>query len=784
MSRSLDNEVSWLTNRLDELRDSAAPTKEFDTTLLIPSQAPAVLSILGPQGIGKSTTLKYLCDRVAADSERVMTPVVSPERFADGDTLFGWVLAALNDLMPKDLPEASDDRAPARGDGLSLLGLADLLRRQEALARSTHQGALPAVTANPDELAEGVAAVTAAGLHLVTGWVTLLNGLASHVSQVVIPVDDADQVPGLLTTLLRDLRWLTVHPLVAVVVCVNEDMLLQSLLSGTELTEIDRDARTRHAKGVLTKALPRHLRLSVTPVPNSDRPRFVPPNERERLIELLRKFEISNPPEFGPHSIGDLFEMKLGDSTVASPYAETLPEIPRQLDQIWRELRGIATDPSRDQRAKTTAAAHRLIVHGIERAHEEVPNLPHDTINFFTSNQQGLSVEFDFDQVRASAKIGAGYTVYGYAREGRVSVRRFDELLFRKRLDEPGPKGVPQLSSELPHSFTNAHYLALDLAEPEDLKDPPLTLWGYKSRPSLPGGSNWYGTIDVDYQGEDTDHRFAPVPAWENYYDYYLYIAAWNTIWTAVRNSGSERQRELLEWALLKHMLFVTEVQRHRAIDPELIEPIVDEIKSINAGNWAPSADLDRLAAALDQLYGGSAANRSVRDNDMDYWIEVYLPWSADALLQVPELGERILEMRNELLAKHDTSHQANEKCAEALDTRLRKHLSSDWIEVSLGLLERFDSGAAARLAELHQVAREEDDAELEMYSSTLEERGIPQEVVGHLFLMGVTGQVAEELRVAGLPDAAVHALAQRFPPVKSDAETAAPDSKEDHRDR
>jgi hypothetical protein len=760
--------VSWLSSRLDELRDTLSSKREVDATLLIPTQAPGVLSILGEQGIGKSTTLKYVCDKIASDETRLMTPVVSPERFADGDTLFGWVLTALTDLLPKRIPEAGSEEIVSGGRTLTLPQLADLIRRQEALARGTYQDASAMVSASPDEWAEGTSAVTTAGLHLVRGWVDLLNGLADHVSQVVIPVDDTDQVPSLLPNVLRDLRWLTIHPLVAVVLCANEEMLLQTLTRGPELRSIEKSSRTRLALGSLTKALPQHLRLNVPPVSLIERSAFLPPGETETLVEILKSFPFEEPPPIGPATLGDFFELHIGNSVNPSPYVEILPETPRQLDQLWRELRGIALEPDDDKSSKTAKAGHCLITRAITRASERTPDLPQNTLRFFTVEPQGLSVEFDFSQVSAGLTVGAGSSLIN-TDTTLVTMRRVDGFHMRQRPVDKDSESARQ--SDFPTTYTNANFLALDLSDPEDLGVSPFYLWGYVYKLSDPGGPQWRGNIDVRFHRKLTDNLFAPVPTWESRFDYYLYASAWNGICSLIQDLECKASTALLEWILLRHVLIVCEIQANRAISPALVESAAEELRSLDE-NWSSKPGLERFATMCDELYKGNKAS-STREGDFAWWIEVYLAWTADDILGVPEFGSELLAIRKRLIKDRDNEEQADRDCGRQLRIRIEENLSAEWITSTIALLDKINPDFAQAMAGLHEVAREERDTEIEAFAAALERRGVPRELVGQMFLTGMTSEVARQLQAVGLPSAAIEALASRFGPIESEGTAA-----------
>jgi hypothetical protein len=756
---ALSAKVSWLVRQLDQLRSGVGEVP-VDPSLLIPSQVPGVLSIIGDQGVGKSTTLKHVCDYALADKTRIVTPVVSPERFADGDTLFGWVLTAMNQIIKERIPDASRREVQfSQGSGtLRLSELASLLRRQEALARKIDRGSNVGLAAHPDEWAENIAAVTTAGQQLVLGWVTLLNALLEDITQIVIPIDDADQVPSILVPILRDLRWMTVHPAVSVVVCVNQDMLMQSLLGEEELLVMEPAARRRHAMGVLAKALPRHLRAKLDPLTLDERLAFVPPLENEPLIDILRRFRNPDAGPLEPKTIADLFQVSIGGMSTTTPYADSLPETPRHLDQLWRELREILRDPDHTASEKAANAARVIAERGVDLASEGIPGLPDNTMRFFESpDEHRLSVEFDFTELEARSAKGAGRTVRVMDRT-RIAMRRIEESPMYL-LQESGGETTRH---RLPNSFANAHYFTLDSGSAEGTSM-PLQLWGIVGDLGIPGGQAWSGSIEVFLDGAPTDHLFALVPVWDSRFDYYLYRAAWNLMWNRTQDPTVRSEPKLLDWIIMRHALLVAEIQRTRAISARLVQNIDSELRELR--HWTPEADCEYFRQMATEVYV-SSQEVPTRQLDFQGWFEHYLPWAADPVLGQLESAEALLQCREDVLAAEGALERADRGCIERLSSRIQRNLSADWVRFTIELLARFDPGLAKTLAGLHQVAGERKDSEMGALGEALEKRGVPRGAVGEMFVAGVNAEVERELRLAGFPDAAIETLSERFSPL------------------
>jgi hypothetical protein len=517
---------------------------------------------------------------------------------------------------------------------------------------------------------------------------------------------------------------------------------------------------------VLTKALPSHLRISILPLGPSERLHFVPQGESESLRQILGRCQMLDPNMAGDRSLRDMFEFKLGDSLVTSPYADLLPERPRQLDHLWRQLRDVVHHEPKARVA--TRIAEHLVRIAIESAVEAAPDVPRDTIRIFESDVQGTSVEFNYSQLEARRTVGAGRTVHR-TDSNAIVMRRIDGLPLQIAISESEKQVTP--TSGLPAGFTMAHYFAADLADPEGSTKAPFFLWGSTGSLALPGGINWEGSLDVEYKQRRTDSRFAVVPDWDAKYDYYLYIAGWNACWNVVKDFGPDPSRSLLEWATVKHLSLVAAVQEKRAIPTEFMDSLRDEMKAMTEG-WSPQEELDSFADTVARLYK-TEGTRTIREADFVNWVDVHLPALADPLLDLESLGQRILEMRRGVLTDRGVLESANRRCAEYLALRVQRHISADWTTSTISLIEKFEPKIARRLEELHEVARDEVDSDLRALTIALERRGVPKAVVGELFLSGVTPELQKQLRLAGLPEPAIETLAERFSPLEGKREVA-----------
>jgi hypothetical protein len=68
------------------------------------SEPQNMVTILGERGSGKSTLLQLVCYHLLNTGAQFLLPIIRPEYFAPGDTLSGWVLAALRKTIELDYP--------------------------------------------------------------------------------------------------------------------------------------------------------------------------------------------------------------------------------------------------------------------------------------------------------------------------------------------------------------------------------------------------------------------------------------------------------------------------------------------------------------------------------------------------------------------------------------------------------------------------------------------------------------------------------------------------------
>jgi len=769
---TIESAVRAVVERFDALE--AMSTRQMRTghsvmDHLSVTERPAVVGVFGEHGSGKSTLLRFACAELDTRDDRVVLPIVSPERFAPGDTLFGWVLAGLRAVLLRrgDLAERLVE---VRGNPMSVAQHVDLLTRQEALARSDFKEQTPPAIFSPDEWAEGLAAVTAAGLDLVEGWNALLETLTSRdsdcaaaVKLLVVPVDDADQAPMALHSIMRDLRWVTTHPAVGAVLCASHGTLLEVLRTSPEFSALSEATASRQAREVVLKVLPRDLRVMVELLRPSERLAFTPLGGKDTLASVLSRFQLPGTPPLRLRTLGDYFATDVAGTLEPSDYADMLSPIPRQLEQLWRGLDAISG--TGDLTEATRQAALMVLERAVEPHGSSEGELPADTIALDRDD-----VRIDYTALDFGIAQGRG-VVISRTEDHSIGVRTIRGFGMERAAPDTkvDPDNVRD-PTDFPKHLVFAHHFLRDIGDQVVLAQPVLGPLAYYGSPPLPGGRNWNVTVEVRHKGASTDNAFLPIPPWDSMYDTLVFTAGWNAVIESLFRGQTLDLAQLagsataLEWVIVSHVRLVIAVQRQRVIPSELIPHDLGDIAKI-ASSWDRQRELARVR---DELEYPSGDSHSVRAADFDVWFEQYLPWASDRIFCPADLSVDLLALRDEMITKAGRRDEANRRAAEGLTTRLHRQLGAAWIGTTIELLRGFDAEKAADIAAAHEVARERDQAETRTFARALQERGVPPDLVGRLLISGVTQDVALQLQALGMAQEAIEVLAQRFPPPTS----------------
>jgi hypothetical protein len=735
---------------------------------------PAAISIFGEPGSGKSTVLHRVRDLLLCDSHRLVLPTLTPERFADGDTLFGWTLAALQDEPRLHTEAAAAVSVKTRDSPRTLRQSIDLLRRQEALAASAAKVRPASEAATPDSLAIQLAAVTSSGVGLAHGWWEFIDALASPpdadsespttgIRQVIVMLDDADRSPSALPRLLADLRWLTIHPAVVVILCASESTLFEVLTHSPEIGMLSASLRQRHATDTLIKALPRHLRHQLRALDTSERLSYHSLDSDGELRTVLAEIELPEPKPIGLRTLLDYFELSLFGEPSLSSYVEILPGNARRLDQVHRGLRAVL---ARGGENVAGEAAAMLTEAALSAARAESHVVPEDVVIFTTrEDQPGILV--DVREIHGGRRIGTGVRVW-MSDTRTVGLRRLRDV-------STYVKGEGDDSVFLPTTFTYALEFIKELSEPEYIPTPAFRWLGMEGEVTKPGGRNWTGLLEVYVEREQTDDMFLLIPDWENLVDYLLYINAWNTMIDSLEKAhltSVSRDPTAVAWVTFTHIALVAEIHKARRV-PVWLRPGIQADGHPPWANWSVDATQEKLRELLQELW---VTPRSVRDVNFHTWLEEYYPWAADPSFAPGELGARIMELRAQIITDEEDRKDADQRCAARLYSRLQRSIGSRWIGETISFLATLDHDLGREIKTMHEISRRDRNRSVQGLLDALQRTGVPEELVRRLALHGLTDETARGLQELGLPRQVIAQLAEQLPPTAV-AESDDPDS-------
>lgn len=658
--------------------------------------------------------------------------------------------------------------------------LTALLRRQEALARSDFKEG-PAGPASADEWATGLTAVTTAGLQLGEGWSVLLDFVSkSGIRQLIVPVDDADQSPDLLPALLRDLRWLTGHALVSAIACADDSSLV-AVLAAAQSERLAEPLRARQAGAMALKVLPRHLRLELPRLSANERLAFTPLGQQRSILELLERFGITGGRRHRLRTLADLFVLDIAGETTPSPYAPMIPELPRQVEQLWFALEDLSKSKPATRAQASMEAIRLLVTRAIERTDEEHSNIP-KTVDFDTEDGT-LAVVLDVSKIDFGMRMGRGMNLF-LSGSSTVGVRRVEGFgaVVRTREDEDEEAKDSNSRLLLPPAFVHAHRFLLELGDPDALVNPPLLLRGIYGTLMSPGGRNWTGTIECRVAGEQSDNRFLLVPEWHSFYDIALYTAAWNRVVDMLMlrrargesmSMGGPDGAQWIEWIVCLHIGLVCDIQSDRVISTPLLPRRPSDLVSAME-RWDAAATLAGLQERLIQLYQRKETPEG-RGEVFRNWMDTSLPRCADRAICREPFAEALLAVRAAVLQEAGTYEAANARVVTRLRQDVTSYLSSDWIASRIDLIERFNERAASELRDARTVMRERVGQHQRLFVQALEQRGAPSELIGRVLLTGIDADVTEDLMRLGIPPDTVEVLAKNFPPVGEEAREQLP---------
>jgi hypothetical protein len=749
------------------------------------SDAESTISILGDRGQGKTTLLHFVCARLIANNSDLILPIARPDRFAGNDTLTGWVLASLREILEAEYPSFLESKQDFGLVRTTLRERLEQLRQQEAVISRDFGEGLAHQNLSLGEFAKDASDLSSAGATFGRKWdqfVTKLLRVLPLASAnrrpplLIIPVDDADLRPDLLPSIFRDLRLLSVSSSVISIYCGSRQSTraafllnqLQRESGGANLEKllalklVSIDAIIDGARRQLVKVLPSQYSVSLEELTVTERLRFCPVGESESIDRLLSRVRVSGIPFVSSalELVDFTARLRLPPETsrfVPSPYANCLSPVPRDLSQLHQTLKRILSNSEETQR-QGTQALRVLLDHAFAHSSTYVPGELDGVIRWVRLPHK-LGIELDFKKLIFGKAVGTGgllskRTVGQWS--VRTSVRHLRKFFaaYSKDVEDENPKTTEESGGLLSEAFSSFLYLAYELAD----ADSAFEMLGIEGRFSRAGGRSWNHLLEVSVDSEGTDDMFWLVPSWDSPYDYFLYAEIWNRLVdarAAVPNTGKDSEIRL-EFFLLKHLDAICRIQEARSISSAFWPKWYNKPRSSFAGRYWRRQSIalrQSLFLSFQKLYQRGCGNRiTTRDRDFAYWFENLLPFAADELCCTPQLSEWILSVRERIIEKYGDLRAANTSAADLLADRVRENLSKPWVDSTIQLITTFSPTKAKQLKADRDLEKARTGEQFKDFVQKLAEAGIPDGLIRRVKAFGLTEDTADALSAAGLP--------------------------------
>lgn len=302
-----------------------------------------VLAILGPRGSGKTTLLIAICRKLIDDGRHIVLPVIRPELFEPDGSILVAAIAAIWALVEEENRLNGDSHDAEARQQMSLL-----VQRAARAAATTSASVHSAVAGGSDSLGQHIVDVNTVDRERATLNRTMREMFASlgpyldrpSPVALVIPIDDADLVPGRVSRVLADIRMLGSFEALVPIVCADRRDLAASLeadLAKIYIFPRDEPRRREQTSLQLAKTLPPNRVIEPRLIDRNRRLTFVPFGETRTLREVLEELNrILNP---GRQQSGLFDWLQMSDEKpddFPSHSLDWLPSTPRALEHIWQ----------------------------------------------------------------------------------------------------------------------------------------------------------------------------------------------------------------------------------------------------------------------------------------------------------------------------------------------------------------------------------------------------------------------------------------------------------------
>lgn len=704
--------LSRLMSVFDEALRVSDEARRPNGHVVPPPTAYRVLSICGHRGAGKTTLLNRFVSSLANRPDVVPLAPIEPEMFGPADTIFSAVIAKLQATLERmEGNPLADTNVRASGplglDGNLALALDRLLRHAALMhggdgAREVRQSSLDQYSSDFAKQALTGEGFTDLWDATVIAYCQALARDSSRTPSLLIPVDDVDLVPHFLARLLQDIRVLAKTPHVVVCICLDpseaRDILSADYVRSLGLTAMPVTAHSI-VEAQLSKVLPRQRRVVLDDLTQLERLSFTPLDSSGRppLSDLLSQFTFETSEQLSESresfTLERLFWLTEHDGTRPSPYAECLPAVPRDLENLYFALTAALGEeglPDISEAAKT------IVESAVHDGYQRTPNRNLDPEILFRIERSS--------DARQKPRLLLDFSPLGYARHATSS------LIFRLNDQRGLTVAFAALSSivgtledsdgnnskqRVHPSLTLGLLLAREFTQYAEIFDEEIG-----GGEPIAGGRNG-GFLNFHVGPQRADEGFLILPAWRAYYDYFAFDFTWRAALRDAEQASKhldEHPSTLVAGLIVSFQRLVAETQIDR--QPQQIDTsVLGELSEGSAE--ALRAEWKRARIKMEEA-GRIRSGATHRVEAFRDWLNYYMPMALHPWLLPDPLIEEALEMRAEMLG---TGASSNYQLDVYLHQRIRANLGEDWITPLFDIFERLPGVNLKALSESHQRA-------------------------------------------------------------------------------
>jgi hypothetical protein len=644
-----------------------------------------VLTISGTRGAGKTTLLDVFARSLSERRDTIVLAPLQPEMFSPVDTVFSVVLARLRALIGRDCePGTLAETVVPVPDLEATYNLAQAL---DSLLRSSsfrhdRSTLLEQNAPSLNQYSSDFVAQALAGEEFTNLWDATLRTCAETLgggpdtpSTILIPIDDPDLAPEFLSSILRDIRIVAKTPHAMVCVCLDLTET-RNVLSAEYVRSLGMDLRPEGAYAIveaqLSKALPAPLRVNLPTLSQAQRLSFVPLGyPRPPLEDLLSQLEV--PVAGGSFCVGDLFWLPdaSGRRGKPSPYADCLPAVPRDLEQLHHALYAYVSDSTGEETAGLAGVVQLLVESAVRNGYRRTPDPRVDVERLVSVEQPATEGELP--------RLLLDFTGLNYVRESPS-----DSLRMR-----PDPERVDFSVETGTLGLIKAVVGEEDEGQGQRILHPSLALglllgrefgwYGQLFQEDITGGeaviggrANYIMNLrDGTFAG---DRFFLVLPRWRTFYDYFAFEAAWRSALGHARDLTIGFDFDppgVLPGLIITYIRSIAEIQSDRRA----------EVTREEFAEFCEPAPEEALAAAWERAAGAIAyaleSEDDIRHRAFQNWVLVYLAMACHPWLLPDWMIERILAERASWV---DAIGGSNSELRQALHQRIRANLGESWV--------------------------------------------------------------------------------------------------------